>query len=80
MIDQCIEFGRQNIGRKYQVPNRRKIGGPLLESAYEETAALVQPIMERAKRYGGTLASDGWIDVQRRPITKLLLQLLVTTS
>ena len=75
MIDKCIQFGQQNIGRKYKVPIRRKIGGPLLDSAYEEAASVssVQPIMERAKKYCGTLASDGWNDVQRRPTTNFML-------
>ena len=29
--------------------------------------------MYRAKRYGGTLTSDGWRDVQLRPITNFML-------
>ena len=65
VVDQCIEFGQQHPGRKYKTPNERKIGGPLLESAYDyedTTTAAAQPIMDRAKEYGGTLASDGWSD------------------
>jgi len=73
VVDQCIEFGQQHPGRKYKAPTRRRIGGPLLDSAYEDTAASVQPIMDRAKKYGATLASDGWSDVQRRPITNFML-------
>ena len=38
VVDQCIEFGQQHPGLKYKAPNRRKIGGPLLESAYEHTS------------------------------------------
>ena len=71
MVDQCIQFGQQNPRRKYKIPTQRRISGPLLGSAYEDTAASVQPIMDRAKKYGG--ASDGWSDVQRRPITNLLM-------
>jgi hypothetical protein len=71
--DEDIEFGQQHPGRKYQAPNRRRIGSPLLESAHEDNAASVQPIMDRAKKYGGTLTLDGWSDVQRRPITNLML-------
>ena len=39
MVDQCIQFGHQNPGRKYKIPTRRRISGPLLDSAYEDTAA-----------------------------------------
>jgi hypothetical protein len=73
MVDQCIQFGQQNPGRKYKVPTRRRISGPLLDSAYEDTAGSVKLIMDRAKKYGGTLTSDGWSDVQRRPITNFML-------
>ena len=72
MVEQCIKFGQQNPGRKYKVPNRRRIGGALLDSAYEDTGASVQPIIDRAKKYGGTLTSDGWSDVHRRPITNFM--------
>ena len=44
MLEQCIKFGQQNPGRKYKVPIRRRIGGALLDSAYEDTVASVQPI------------------------------------
>ena len=50
-----------------------QIGGAQLNSAYEDTAASVQPIVDRAKKYGATLTSDGWSDVQRRPITNFML-------
>lgn len=72
-VEQCIEFGQQHPGRKYKAPTRRRIAGPLLDAAYGDTAALVQPIIERAKKYGGTLTSDGWSDVKRRPITNFML-------
>ena len=64
-------FGQHCPGRKYKLLNRHRIGGPLLEPAYEQTAASVQPIMDRAK-YGGTLTSDGWSDVQRRAIANFM--------
>ena len=70
MVEQCIQFGQRNPGHKYNVPNRRRISGQLLDSAYEDTAASVQQIMDRAKKNDVTLTSDGWSDVQRRPITK----------
>jgi hypothetical protein len=46
VVDQpeCIEFSHQHAGRKYKAPNRRKIGGQLLESAYEHTAAAAQRV------------------------------------
>jgi hypothetical protein len=59
LVEQCIEFGQQHPGRKYKAPNRRRIAGPLLESAYEDTAALVQPVMDRAIKYGGTWLQMG---------------------
>ena len=61
-------FGQHCPGRKCKPPNRHRIGGPLLEPAYEKTATSVQPIMDRVKKYGGTLTSDGWSNVQRRAI------------
>ena len=73
MVEKCIEFGQQHPGDKYKA-NRRRIGGALLDSAYEDTAATVQPIMDRAKKYGATLTSDGWSDVQRRPLTNFTLE------
>jgi hypothetical protein len=71
--DEDIEFGQQHPCRKYKAPNRRKIGGPLLESAYEDTAASVQPIMDRAKKYDRTLTSDGWSNVKSRPTNFMLV-------
>jgi hypothetical protein len=71
--DEDIEFVQQQPRRKYKAPNRHRIGGPLLESAYEDTAASVQPIMDKAKKYGRTLTSDGWSDGQRRAITNFML-------
>ena len=65
--------GQQHPGRIYKAQNRRRIAGPLLESAFEDPAALVQPSMDRAIKDGGTLASDGWTNVQRRPITNFML-------
>ena len=70
-----VNASHTHPGRKYNhyydVPNRRKICGLLLDSAYEDTS--VQPTMDRAKRYGGTLTSDGWSNVQLRPITSFML-------
>ena len=34
----------QHAGRKKKAPNRHKIGGQLLESAYEHTAAAAQRV------------------------------------
>ena len=65
-------FGQHCPGRKYKPLNRHRIGGPLLEPAYEQTAASVQPIMDRAKKYGGTLTSDGWSNVQRQAISNFM--------
>ena len=42
VVDQCIEFGQQHPGPKYKAPNRRKICGPLLEPAFEDTTASAQ--------------------------------------
>ena len=57
MVEKCIEFGQQHPWRKYKAPNRKRIGGPgaPLDSAYDDIAASVQPIMDRAKKYGATL-------------------------
>jgi len=55
MVEKCIEFGQQHPWRKYKAQNRKRIGGAPLDSAYHDTAASVQPIMDRAKKYGATL-------------------------
>ena len=55
MVDQCIEFCKQHSCRKYKAQNRRRIGGALLDSAYEDTGASLQPIINRAKKYGCTV-------------------------
>jgi len=73
IVEKCIEFGQQHPGRKYKAPNRMRICGVLLDSAYKDTASSIQPIMDRAKRYGATSTSDGWSDVQRRLITNFML-------
>ena len=73
MVEMCIEFSQQHPGRKYKSPNRMRICGVLLDSAYKDTASSIQPIMDRAKRYGATSTSDGWSDVQRRLITNFML-------
>ena len=59
IVEKCIEFGQQHPGRKYKAPNRMRICGVLLDSAYKDTASSIQPIMDRAKRYGATSTSDG---------------------
>ena len=43
-----------------------------LDSATLDTAASVQPIMDRVKKYGRTITSDGWSNV-RQPITNSML-------
>ena len=73
MVEQCIEFGQQYPGRKYTAPNQLRIGGALLDSAYEDTGASVQPIIDRTKKYGRTWTSEGWSDIHRRPITIFML-------
>ena len=75
IVEQCIEFCQQHFGRKYKAAarNRRQMGGALLDSAYEDTEASVQIMIGRAREYGGTLTSDGWSDVHRRPVTNFML-------
>jgi hypothetical protein len=78
VVDQCIQFGQRHPRPKYKVPNRRRIGSRLLDSAHEDAAASVQPIMDRAKWYGGTLRLRNWCKFI--PIVRQWQQLLVTTS
>jgi hypothetical protein len=41
MVDQCIQFGQQNPGRKYKIPTRRRISGPLLDSDIQHMKILL---------------------------------------
>ena len=42
------------------MPHRLKFYWELLDYAYESTEKLVAPILAVAKKYGATIASDGW--------------------
>ena len=57
MVEKCIYLGQQHPWRKYKAPNRKRISGPgaLLDSAYDDIAASVHPIMGRVKKYGAKL-------------------------
>ena len=48
VINECIEFGQHHPGRRYKAPKRRRISGPLLESAYEATTVSAQLIIDRS--------------------------------
>jgi hypothetical protein len=47
MVDLYIQFGQQNPRHENKALNQRRIGGPLLDSAY---VASVQPIMDTEKK------------------------------
>ena len=68
MIEESMKFARQYPVQSYKVPNRHKFSGELLDKAYESTEKLVAPILAVGKKYGATIASDGWSDQHRRPI------------
>ena len=58
VVCQCIEFGKQLQGRKNTALNLRRIVGQLLEAAHEtheDTAALVQLLMDKTEKYGRAL-------------------------
>ena len=44
LLISVLKFSHQHAGRKYKALDRRKIGGQLLESAYEHTAAAAQRV------------------------------------
>ena len=67
-----MKFARQNPLQKYKVPHRLKFSGELLKNAYESTEKLVAPILAVAKKFGATIASDGWSDQRRRPILNFM--------
>ena len=52
---------------------RRKLSGELLDKAYESTELAVLPIIDEAKKYGATIASDGWSNVHRRQILNMMI-------
>ena len=73
MIEEAMTFRQQNPLQPYKVLLRRKLSGDLLDKAYESTEHGVLPILAEAKKYGATIASDGWNDVHRRPILNIML-------
>ena len=60
-IEESMKFARQNPLQSYKVPHRHKFSGELLDKAYESTKKLVAPILAVPKKYGATIASDGFI-------------------
>ena len=71
-----MKFARQYPVQSYKVPNRHKFSGDLLDKAYESTEKLVAPILAVGKKYGATIASDGWSDQHRRPILNWFAMLI----
>ena len=61
MTEESMKFARQNPLQSYKVPHRHKFSGELLDKAYESTKKLVAPILAVPKKYGATIASDGFI-------------------
>ena len=58
VVDECIEFSQQHQWYKYKALNQQRNGGQIFDSANEDPAASVQPIMDRAQKHGRTKASD----------------------
>jgi hypothetical protein len=72
MIEESMKFARQHPLQSYKVPDRHKFSGEVLDKAYESTEKLVAPILAVGKKYGATIASDGWSDQHRRPILNFM--------
>jgi len=72
MMDESMKFAKQNPLVNYKTPSRKKLGGELLDQAYTSTEQLVAPLLAVAKKYGATIASDGYSNVQRRPILNFM--------
>jgi hypothetical protein len=72
MIDECMKFSKQNPFQSYKTPSRKKLSGELLDKAYESTEQLIAPHLAAAKKFGVTIASDGWSDPRRRPILNFM--------
>ena len=63
MIDDH-EVGQKNPHQSTMVPHHwhLKFSWKLLDKAYGSTEKLVTPILAVAKKYGASIASDGWSD------------------
>ena len=72
MIEESMKFAKQNPIQSYKAPSRKKLSGELLDQAYKSTEQLVAPLVAIAKKYGATIASDGWNDACRRPILNFM--------
>ncbi len=53
-----------------------KLSGKLFGQAYKSTEQSVEQILAVAKKYGATIALDGWSDALRRPILNFMLSTL----
>lgn len=70
--DMCDKIAR--YGPAYQLPSDYPIRTSLLQSEYEAVSHLVEQFHSaHLSQTGGTIVSDGWSDVQRRPILNILL-------
>ena len=63
---------RLNELESYTTPNRKKLSGQLLDDVYESIQESVLPVLAAAVKYGSTIASDGWSDVNRRLILNFM--------
>ena len=72
MIEESMAFRLQNSVESYKTPNRKKLSGQLLDDVYESIQESVLPVLAAAVKYGSTVASDGWSDVNRRLILNFI--------
>ncbi len=60
-------------GHQYKGYSSWKLRNTMLDTIWQETEALLKPIKDTLKVYGGTIISDGWTDRVGRALMNLLL-------
>lgn len=58
-------------GVSFKPPHRRQLASPLLDAIYDETKESVDEAISKHRKFGFSLCSDGWSDVNSHPIVNV---------
>jgi Protein of unknown function (DUF 659) len=62
-------------GVAFKPPSRKQLATTLLDTVYDETKSQVQAAIEKHRKYGFSLCSDGWSDVNSHPLINVVLMI-----
>ena len=63
----------RNAPPSYKPPDKKRMGGDLLDSTVKRLRADEMPLRESALEDGGTVVSDGWDDVERQHLINFMV-------